>query len=412
MTLSRILALLVLSFSLPAHSLTNECGDFTSIDGTGYLVAPSGKDDTANIECAFESAKAQGLSSITLTEGDFKVSSLEVVGYEGSFQGSNQKRSRILIANNSVECGDEYDDAEGIITFFGGNVSVRKMTLDVDRPCARGSSYIALRFTQQSCGARTHFGNVDRITLIGSGPDTDDKSVGVTMAGQDRCVADQKGSLGTFKLNRSTLMGFVIGADVSLLGGGQVDINFNEFSDVSEAVTMENANQNATVTGNTFDYYYDGVIVYTSKDYAPGSSRLVVHSNKFNQASGGGTYAFGVRVFTAEKRTAISTVISNNTFNLIDRQLDDESQFGIGLFDVDNAVIVSNTFEGSATVGIYIDAFEFSKAAEGNTIVGNSFKQDNSFEKIDVFLGENADKTVIGKQNAFVRDYGTNNIAL
>ena len=207
-------------------------------------------------------------------------------------------------------------------------------------------------------------------------------------------------------------MGFVIGADVSLLGGGQVDINFNAFSDVSEAVTMENANQNATVTGNTFDYYYDGVIVYTNKDYAPGSSRLVVHSNKFNQASGGGTYAFGVRVFTAEKRTAISTVISNNTFNLIDRQLDDESQFGIGLFDVDNAVIVSNTFEGSATVGIYIDAFEFSKAAEGNTIVGNSFKQDNSFEKIDVFLGENADKTVIGKQNAFVRDYGTNNIAL
>lgn len=89
MTLSRILALLVLSFSPPAHSLTNECGDFTSIDGTGYLVAPSGKDDTANIECAFESAKAQGLSSITLTEGDFKVSSLEVVGYEGSFQGSN-----------------------------------------------------------------------------------------------------------------------------------------------------------------------------------------------------------------------------------------------------------------------------------------------------------------------------------
>ena len=412
----KILKAIIVLFAFYTPSvlaLSNECGQYTSIEGTGYLVSPSGKDDTSNIKCAFQSAKSQGLLSVTLTEGNFKVSSFEVTAYEGKFEGSNQKKSRIIISNNSVTCGDEYDDASGVLTFFGGNVTVRKMTVDIDRPCARGTSYIALKFTQQSCGSRTHFATVDRVTVIGGGADTDDKPIGVSMAGQPKCVAQSKGSLGTFKLNRSSVEGFVLGADISLLGGGQVDINFNEFSDVSEAVRMRNANQNATVTGNTFNYYYDGVLAFSNSKDAPGTSRLVIHNNTFNQAPSGGTYAFGVRLFAVEKRTSISTVVSNNTFNLTDRSIEDEGQFGVALFDIDNGVIVANQFEGTATVAVWLDAFEFeNKRAANNTIIGNSFKQGNSFEKIDVFLGEKTETTIVGKQNAFTRDYGTNNVAL
>lgn len=402
--------ILLLAFHIPTvFALSNECGQYTSIEGTGYLIAPSGKDDTANIKCAFQSAKEQGLGSITLAEGDFKISAIDVADFEGVFQGSNRRKSRVFVANNTAECGDDFDDASGIFSFFGGNVSVRKMTVDVDRPCSRGRSFILFRFTQKSCGARTHFANVDRVTLIS--PNSSDISTAVQMAGRLVCVEDQKGSLGTFKLNRSSVEGFDIGANISLLGGGQVDVNFNDFIEVAEGVVMENANQNATVTGNTFEYTFDGVLVYTSEVYAPGSNRIVVHNNKFVQSSSG-SYAYGVRVFNREKRTDTSVVISENSFELLRRSGGDD-QLGVGIFDVDNAVIVANEFLGSATVGIYVNAFNFGGAAAKSTaIIGNSFKQENSLEDIDIFLGDETEDTVVGKQFAKTRDYGTNNFSL
>ena len=405
----RLILFFLLIHAMPVFSLSNECGASTSIEGTGYLIAPSGKDDTTNIKCAFQSAKEQGLSSITLAEGDFNVSTLDVGDFEGVFQGSNRRKSKVFVANNVADCGDGFDDATGIFTFFGGNVSVRKMTIDVDRPCSRGSSFIVFRFTQKSCGARTHFANVDRVTLIS--PSSEDISTAVQMTGRMVCVEDQKGSLGTFKLNRSSIEGFDVGTSVSLLGGGQVDINFNEFIGVAEGVVFENANQNATITGNTFDYVFDGVLVYAVEAYAPGSNRVVVHNNKFLQSTAD-SYAYGVRVFHEQKRTATSVVISENTFELEERAGDD-SKIGIGIFDTDNAVIVSNEFTGSARVGIYVDAFSFGGEASKNTaIIGNSFKQDNSLEDIDVFLGEETEGSVVGRQFAKTRDYGTNNFSL
>jgi len=408
MTLSRILALLVLSFSLPAHSLTNECGDFTSIDGTGYLVAPSGKDDTANIECAFESATSQGLTSVKLEKGTFKVSSLVIEGFEGKFEGTNRSETQILLANNTLSCGDELLGSPALITFVGGNVSVNKMTLDVDRPCERGDSFSVLEFTQQSCSARTHFANVDRVSFTGPDANSPDYSRAVAMVGKLACVEDGKGPLGTFKLNRSSIDGFDVGVMTSLLGAGQVDINFNEFFDVTEAILVENANQSTTITGNDVEYYIHGVVAYTNKDYAPDQNRVVVHNNKFRQQSTG-TIALAVRVQTEEKRSSISTVISNNTFELIDRGVDDYIQAGVGIFDTDNAFVSNNRFEGSCTIGIYVDSFGFDIDAENTVITGNTFSQTNSYNSVDVYLGERTYKTIVGAQGAKTEDYGTQN---
>ena len=159
------------------------------------------------------------------------------------------------------------------------------------------------------------------------------------------------------------------------------------------------------------DYDFDGVLVYAAEAYAPGSNRVVVHNNKFLQSTAG-SYAFGVRVFHEQKRTATSVVISEDTFELEERAGDD-NQIGIGVFDTDNAVIVSNEFTGSATVGIYVDAFSFGgEASENTAIIGNSFKQDNSLEDIDVFLGDATEGSVVGRQFAKTRDYGTNNFSL
>jgi len=135
---------------------------------------------------------------------------------------------------------------------------------------------------------------------------------------------------------------------------------------------------------------------------------VVVHNNKFRQQSAG-TIALAVRVQTEEKRSSISTVISNNTFELIDRGVDDYIQAGVGIFDTDNAFVSNNRFEGSCTIGIYVDSFGFDIDAENTVITGNTFSQTNSYNSVDVYLGELTYKTIVGAQGAKTEDYGTQN---
>ena len=408
MHFKKILVLLSFFYATSAFSLSNECGENSSIDGTGYLLAPSGKDDSTNLACVFNSAINQGITNIKLERGDFKISSLEVTGFEGKFEGTNRNDTKLIIANNSLSCGDNFGEAPSLITFIGGSVSINKMTIDVDRPCERADTYSVLEFVQASCTARTHFANVDRVDFVGPGIDIDDLTRAIAFIGKPECVEEGKGPLGTFKLNRSSINGFVYGVTTGLLGAGQVDINFNEFSNVLVAIETQNANQSTTITGNEIGYIVYGVMAFSDQEYAPSQHRVVVHSNSFKQSEIGSS-AYAVIVFTEAVRTSISTVISNNSFELIDRQSADSSQVGIGIFDVDNAVVINNSFEGDATVGIYVDSYRFEKSAENTTVIGNNFNQKNSLEDWDILLGEGADYSVIGKQGAITEDRGYQN---
>ena len=386
----------------------NQCGENAALDGVGYVISPSGGDDTETIQCALDSAVSQGLPSVKLGRGSFEISTLYVEGFDGSFEGASIAGTTLLIDNAVASCGDTFSEAADLITFAGGRVSVRTMTIDVDRPCDRGVSFTALSFTQQSCDARTHNGNVDRVVFVGAGTASTDLSRAVIMAGRAKCRASGQGSLGTFKLNRSTVDGFVLGVTTEILGAGEVDINFNEFIEVLAAIVVENANQSTTITGNTIDYFVDGVAVYSNAGYAPGQNRVVVHNNKFQQLVEG-TYARGIIVGNfGEVRTSHSAAISNNSFELVDRA-NDEGQFGIVLLDFDGAVATGNTFEGSATVGILVDSSQFSQEVYDTVIVGNTFSQTNSFNDADVYLGEGTRDSIVGSQNARTEDYGTGN---
>lgn len=399
--------IMVASAPLIGLAQENQCGANAVIDGVGYLISPSGGNDTATIQCALDSSVAQGLPAVTLGKGSFKVTGLYVENFEGNFEGTSIATTTLLIDNGTADCGDGYDDTADLITFAGGRVTLRSMTIDVDRPCDRGVSHTAISFVQKACNERTHFGNVDRVDFIGPGLASADLSRAIAMTGRPECRASGDGSLGTFKLNRSTIDGFVVGVATGILGGGQVDINFNEFKQAVAAIVIDNANQSTTITGNTIEYFTDGVSVFSSESYAPTKNRVVIHNNQFRQQIEG-TYARGVLVANFSLRTAQSAVISDNSFDLYDRNSED-GQYGIYLLDFDGATLTNNTFEGTATVGIVVDAAAFPQDVTDTVISGNNFLQENSFNDIDIYLGEGTRDSIVGSQNARTDDYGSGN---
>lgn len=403
------LAVVLLLLKLPAHAATNECGDNASLSDSGYLISASGGDDTETIQCALDSATSQGLGSVKLETGEFTVSGLRTNGFVGTFEGTTRAGTILLIENESALCGDDLDDAASLIVFSGGTVAVRYMSIDVDRPCSRGVSYSVLEFTQASCEDRTHFANVDRVDFVGANS-AEDISRAIKIYGRDDCLAAGTGPLGTFKLNRSTIDGFYEGLRTGMLGEGQVDINFNEITDVQDAIIIFDANQSTTITGNTIKSAANGIWVATANDWAPSQNRTVVHNNTFETIEGG-TYYYGIDLSNYTTRAAHSAVVTNNTFNLSDRE---DGTFGIFLGAVDGALISSNTLNGTAFVGMYITGYDLGKNVSDIAILANKFNQTNSGtdendEGVDIFLGEDSANIIVGPQSANTYDIGQNN---
>ena len=396
-------------FCLPTYAATNECGGDAELNDTGYLISASGGDDTETIQCALNSAASQGLGSVRLDIGEFRVTGLETNDFVGIFEGTTRAGSALIIQNETAECGDDFVPAASLIVFAGGTVTVRYMSIEVDSPCVSGVGYNVLEFTQASCEVRTHFANVDRVDFKGNAS-AGDVSRAVKIYGKAECLASGEGPLGTFKLNRSTIDGFAEGVRTGMLGGGQVDINFNDITNVLDAITIFDANQNTTITGNDISSVQNGVWVATANDWAPGQNRTVVHNNRFETLPGS-SYYYGVDLSNYTTRASHSGVITNNTFNMADKE---DGTFGVFLGGVDGALVSGNTFNGTALVGMVVTGGSYEQPIQDVAIIGNSFSQTNSYEEegageIDIFLDESSEKIIVGPQSATTSDNGLNN---
>ena len=405
------LTAVVFLLNAPTYAATNECGDNASLSDAGYLISASGNDDTETIQCALDSAASQGLNSVKLDIGEFSITGLRTNDFVGIFEGTTRAGTVLMIENESALCGDDSNDAASLIVFSGGTVSVRYMSIDVDRPCSRGVSYSVLEFTQASCENRTHFANVDRVDFVGASS-AEDFSRAVKIYGRSECLAAGEGPLGTFKLNRSTINGFYEGLRTGMLGEGQVDINFNEITDVQDGIIIFDANQSTTITGNLIRSAANGVWVATGNDWAPSQNRTVIHNNTFETIEGG-SYYYGVDLSNYTTRAAHSAVLTNNTFNLVDTG----ETYGIYLGAIDGALVSSNTLNGSAFVGIAIVGFDLGKLVSGTAVIANKFNQtnngvDENGEGVDIVLSEDSTEIIIGPQSANTLDLGVNNEVL
>ncbi|MDA0630740.1 MAG: hypothetical protein O2981_05105 [Proteobacteria bacterium] len=249
-----ILALLFLTSASFVQAQDLGCSSAVSLNGgTIEVEADASGDDTENIQCALDAAIDGGYRDVFLTSADYSIGAIAVTGFIGDLRGRSKANTTVTIQDSSLTC----DGAVGVaLEFRVGTASVRNMTLSVDSPCGDGgsASVIAYYSDPDECSKRTTFGNVDRVVISGMGTSGLDAVTGVLMEAAPGCTADNERILGTLKVNRSDMADLDFGVISSVAGGGQVDVNYNNFEGVGLPLTIIDASQSTTVLSNTFNF--------------------------------------------------------------------------------------------------------------------------------------------------------------
>ena len=389
-------------------------------------VAPTGLDDTVNIQCALDSAANTGVPTVRLGAGTYYISKLKVENFKGTFEGKTKTATILDVIDESIECEAMNDAGLGssAIKFVKGEPRIRFMTIGADMPCSDNLPLDTIvHFTGGSalspdCDNDVIFGVVDRLIIDGTTNDNG-HTVGVEVAPEGKWLGGCKDTLlGTFKLNRSTITNTFYGLVTAMKAGAQVDVNFNEFRANQRAVNLFDTNQNTTITTNKFfgentaDYSYYGVIVSTFSDDPPPKSRMVVHNNEFNIASSPSdyrSYAVSVRFNLAgasEVIPDVSSVVTSNKFNL-----SGTTTYGLYFLDTSNTHVASNWFNGSGGRAILVAG---DTPVSGWTISANMGLATFTSDFVeDVRLYSNTSNCIVGPgQGATIRDDGTDNTIL
>jgi len=400
---------------------------FVQLDSTGTIfnVAPTGVDDTVNIQCALDTAVKAGIPTVRLGKSTYYISHLIVENFKGSFEGTKKTATILEVVDGSISCS-RMDDSGMLaagIKFAKGEPRVRFMTIRAFMPCRSGFLDAIVHFTGGSaqstdCDNDVIFGVVDRVIIEGSGGRTYLRTA-IAVEPEGKWLGGCKDTLlGTFKLNRSTMLNSYYGIVTSMKSGAQVDINFNEFRGNSHAISLYDTNQNTTITANkffgenteNFDYY--GVIVSNFSDNPPPTTRMVVHNNEFNIAStftDHWSFAVSVRFDlygSSRVISDVSSVVTSNKFNL-----SGGGTYGVLFWDTSNTHVSSNWFNGSGGMAIFTSG---TIPVSGWTISANMGLADFTSRFVeDIQLGSNTSNCIVGPgQGASIRDDGVDNTIL
>ena len=387
-----------------------------AVDKFEINVTANGVDDTLNLQCAINSAASTGMPVVRLASSTYRVSQLIARDFSGSLSGTTTSSTTLEILDGSIDCNamTVAGRTPAAIKFDGGKARIERMTILAGSPCMTGSLKTVLHFTgesslDESCANDVIFANVDRVNILGAGMDgLTETAVSVFAEGNflDGC---KQTLLGTFKLNRSLVSGFPVGLESLMKGSAQVDVSFNEFGENLVAIDMTDSNQNATITNNTIngdntaDSAYTGILAGTISDDAPTANRVVINNNTFNIRS---TFvpASNAVLFDQQGNIAnISTVITNNRFNL-----DGASTTGVISSDVNKGHIAANRFSGNGQAGVMVLADRTD--VNGWTVTSNTGFASFLSSSADVVFGTGTRNCILGTgQGATFTDMGTGN---
>lgn len=414
-------ASLLLVFTQAPAALDNPCdGNYVYVDGAGLVVEPTGSDDTDNIQCALNTAVAQGISSVKLNAGDFTMSSVSIEDFNGALSGVSKSNTSLTVVQGSIDCAGLEAEQKGAaaLTFVEGSPRLQNMTVVAEPFCSAYGDLppVLVSFTGQptgteECSNDVVFGVVDRVTF-----ESEDPSVNAVIAaaqGYDLGGCKQT-LLGTLKVNRSEFRGFSKAIGTAMRGGAQVDVNYNTFRENTQDVNFFNSNQSTNVIGNTFygtpkedDVGYLSVVVATRDADAPNQSKFVISGNTFDIDAPDSLQTAGVYLVQQSKVADLSVSIVSNTF-----RLSGDNTFGILEGGVNSGFIAKNSFRGDAYSAITLGQADTNPSSDW-TIVANTGLGSFSSAEGDVLLGSQTKKAIVGPdQNAQIIDLGTGNTSL
>ncbi|MFX1379624.1 MAG: right-handed parallel beta-helix repeat-containing protein [Promethearchaeota archaeon] len=101
-------------------------------DSTTFIVSPSGGDDTANIQAAFDAAGPR--DTVQLTAGQFYTNEIFVVNFYGTFKGTGKDLTKIDVLRGLDPGASGVSSPMGsphIFTFLGGDVDISDLSFDI-----------------------------------------------------------------------------------------------------------------------------------------------------------------------------------------------------------------------------------------------------------------------------------------
>ena len=130
---------------------------------------------------------------------------------------------------------------------------------------------------------------------------------------------------------------------------------------------------------------------------------MVIDNNKFNVSSSFGNISYAVSVGQTERVTRISSIVSNNSFNL-----SGINTWGVFFVDVSNAHVSTNRFNGFGRGAVFVSGIF---PVSGFTITANTglagFSSDFG---ADIVLGPTTSQCIVGPgQGATVANLGLGN---
>jgi hypothetical protein len=431
--------------------------NYVKRDGNVFTVYPSGGDETTNLACAFESAKAAGLgSTVRLVEGNYRMYMLEVSGFYGSFEGAGIGKT-VLLPQHHMDCQlkQEEEKVTSLITFRLGDARISNLTFFIDdpEPCAaqtwaawgdghRHSLESALLFTgspivpEDPCNhlvSEEASGSVDRVEFL-TPPDAVGNSgyyvlrplyinPGLVFADvNSNCFFWTDFLYGRYSITNSVFTTHNIDI-TSFLTGGRLTISNNTFTGSLIGIESEDVQgTNVIIQDNVFTGA-EGTSIgawsnqWEAWDTQPNFTIPVTYTIDHNTFYQSGGWAIIDMVGYAnlnygEHRTQAN--ISNN--HLI---MDGEWLLGINVEGVKDVQITNNTVEGTGDAGILLNGWGYlggwsAPLVNGKVAANNLSKfelYDPASSLAPILLGpETSSCLVVGaSQTDSVLDAGTNN---
>lgn len=253
---STILLLTCLLICIGLSSIASaDCDNsFVSFANGSAVVAPTGNDDTENIQCAFDESKVNNLQRVQLIAGEYFVSELEVSEFRGTFQGNTQSRTSISWIAESLDCSAlrAAQRKPEMIRFRGGQPRLRYMTIVDQDPCPNSSGRTDRTLIRASgavlpqCRPQIVRLEVDRVRFF-SNVSAGSRPLAISAETVQKCSP----LTGGLSVQYSTFTG-VRGVQSALEGFSPVNVRANQFNDTTIGVEVGVRSQDTSVVNNRF----------------------------------------------------------------------------------------------------------------------------------------------------------------
>jgi hypothetical protein len=419
--------------------------DYVTQVGNTFIVAPTGTDDTANLQCALDAAAAAGPgSTVQLMSGTYWTGLLSLDTFHGSLVGAGKEQTTITTVDDMPCPGS----GPTLLRFAEGDVRVADLTFDIANPypCQDWINPVD-PFPQQPRN------DLFAIVSLHNYPAEDWSNPSTTYASSSfENVAFRGGVDPAAPTYFGVLSGIFLGgpSDTSMGGLGRTkpmegthSVTNCSFENIWQAIiTIGLTDSSLTVGGSASQGNRFANVTFGLRSFDPDGTSVEFSHNEVVDVSPGGTGVLALQtnrpwVFNYPWPFPSQYLIRQNTLRVAGEvdaislmdfgpafgegakvhavvsqnqiHLEDGLWGGVWALGAQDVLVTNNQIAGSGMAGIYFGLQEL--PSSGWTMIGNNVQQLNA-DVASIWLGQaTSNCTVVGgSAKANVLDEGSDNV--